>query len=111
MSDENSLNSCENGILIRQQNDVVLQQPILETEALPSDKQIANNKSMLIEDSEMCGAAGDAVFKEQSASTSIENDCNLLNNATRGKRRRRKKSKNKIGKVKSNTLSSDLLSI
>jgi len=35
-------------------------------------------------------------FKEQSASTSVENDCNLLNNAKpRGKRRRRKSNRSK----------------
>lgn len=99
MTDANSLNSCENGILIGKQNDVVsMQQPILETDALPSDEQTAN-KSMLIEDNEMCGAAVDVLvkqFKEQSASTSVENDCNLLNNAKpRGKRRRRKSNRSK----------------
>lgn len=105
MTDANSLNSCENNqnacILIGKQNDVVsVQQPLLETDALPSDEQTAN-KSMLIEDSEMCGAADDVLvnkqFKEQSASTSVENDCNLLNNAIRprGKRRRRKSNRSK----------------
>lgn len=103
MTDSNPINSCENGILIGKQNDVVsMQQPTLETEELPSDEQTAN-KSMLIEDNEMCGAAVDVdvdvlakQFKEQSASTSVENDCNLLNNAkSRGKRRRRKSNRSK----------------
>lgn len=100
MTDENFINSCENGILIGKENDVVsMQQPILETDGLPSDKRTANNKPMLIEDSEMCGAAVDVLgvlIKEQSASTSVENDCNLLNNAKpRGKRRRRKSNRSK----------------
>jgi len=63
MTDANSINSCENGILIATQNDVVsLQQPTLITEELPSDEQTAN-KSMLIEDSEICGAAVDVFGK------------------------------------------------
>ncbi|XP_037029190.1 protein HEXIM1 [Bradysia coprophila] len=98
MTDQSFVNSCENGILIGKQNDVVsLQQPILETEALPSVEQTVNNKPLLIEDTEMCGSAVDVVkFKEQSASTSVENDCNLLNNAKpRGKRRRRKSNRSK----------------
>lgn len=99
MTDPNSLNSCENGILIGKKNDVVsVQQPSLETNLLPSAEQTPN-KSILIEDSEMCGAADDVLvtqFKEQSASTSVENDCNLLNNAKpRGKRRRRKSNRSK----------------
>lgn len=100
MTDQNSLNSCENVILIGKQNDVVsVQQPTLDTEAVPSNEQIAN-KSMLIEDNEMCGADDDVLvkqlLKEQSASTSVENDSNLLNNAKpRGKRRRRKSNRSK----------------
>lgn len=99
MTDQNFVNSCENGILIGQQNDVVsLQQQILETETLPSVEETVNNKALLIEDTEMCGSAVDVLvkFKEQSASTSVENDCNLLNNAKpRGKRRRRKSNRSK----------------
>ncbi|KAJ6638804.1 Protein HEXIM1 [Pseudolycoriella hygida] len=102
MTDASSLNSCENSILIGTQSDVVsVQQPILETEVVPPNEQ-TTNKLILIGDSNTCGAVVDVdvlvnQFKEQSASTSVENDCNLLNNAKpRGKRRRRKSNRTRL---------------
>lgn len=100
MTDQNFVNSCENDILIGEQNDVVSLQPkLLETETLPSVEETVNNKQLLIVplrgsvDAHVDVLANE--FKEQSAST-VENDCNLLNNAKpRGKRRRRKSNRSK----------------
>jgi len=104
MTDSKPINSCENGFLIGTHNDVVSLQPsTLKTEELPSDEQ-TTNKSLLIDDSDKRGASVDAssvvsvkqLIKEESVSTSVENDCNLLNNnKLRGKRRRRKSNRSK----------------